>query len=665
MTFQTLLIHPAVQSLGWALLHFIWQGVLLATLFFVADRLIRRSQARLRYAIGCMTMLLMPAVFVATIFQSHPFLAPAFSVRDARVVVVPGAETVHLNSTPGPAHVSVPSVLAGGHSLSFEPAVAVPGFVVCLWLAGIVALSIGTAGGWIRVRRLRRRGVEPFAAARIETLEALMLRLQVSRPVRLYTSAIAEVPMVIGLVRPYILLPVSAVTGLSESQLRAVLAHELAHIRRHDYLVNLLQTAVETLLFYHPAVWWLSRRVRQEREHCCDDLAVEVCGDVMEYAGALAQLEELRGCASDLALAATGGDLLARIRRLMGQSGEKGRDRISGPLGVTLAVALLLGAAIGVGHTPAIHAQSSAPRVAQAAPAPLAQIQAASVPAPPAQANRPLAPTVVAPKAEVAASQEQPAGKLLEFEVASIKPFDPGILRPGTGAVARSDPSRSQFQISGTRVSAVGNLMRLVAASYGLEPFQISQSQEWADKWAGSEVYQIDARAPGDAIPTLAQVREMMQTLLAERFQLKVSRRNQVMSVYNLMVAPGGPKLEPSNFTDSPPRTRDHGSKGTHIRLRSLNLSMTDLVELVRRQFDRPLLDKTGLIGGFDFNLDYIAQLPFGVTPEMAEALGVADTDQGLPIVASLREQLGLRVVPSREKAEILVIDHAERPSAN
>jgi beta-lactamase regulating signal transducer with metallopeptidase domain len=446
MTFQTLLIHPAVQSLGWALLHFIWQGVLLATLFFVADRLIRRSQARLRYAIGCMTMLLMPAVFVATIFQSHPFLAPAFSVRDARVVVVPGAETVHLNSTPGPAHVSVPSVLAGGHSLSFEPAVAVPGFVVCLWLAGIVALSIGTAGGWIRVRRLRRRGVEPFAAARIETLEALMLRLQVSRPVRLYTSAIAEVPMVIGLVRPYILLPVSAVTGLSESQLRAVLAHELAHIRRHDYLVNLLQTAVETLLFYHPAVWWLSRRVRQEREHCCDDLAVEVCGDVMEYAGALAQLEELRGCASDLALAATGGDLLARIRRLMGQSGEKGRDRISGPLGVTLAVALLLGAAIGVGHTPAIHAQSSAPRVAQAAPAPLAQIQAASVPAPPTQAKRPLAPTVVAPKAEVAASQEQPAGKLLEFEVASIKPFDPGILRPGTSMISTCQGKR-QFSL--------------------------------------------------------------------------------------------------------------------------------------------------------------------------------------------------------------------------
>ena len=652
MTLQTLLIHPAVRSLGWALLHFIWQGALMAALFFVADTLTRRSQARLRYAIGCVTMLLMPAVFVATIFQIHPFLAPASSVQDARVVPVPGVDAVRLDSTPRPVPVSVGPVLPRTHSPSFEPATAIPGFLVFLWLGGIVALSICTAGGWIQVRRLRRRGVEPVAAAWIEAVEGLMQRLQVSRPVRLYTSALAEAPMVIGFVRPFVLFPVSTITGLSESQLRAVLAHELAHIRRHDYLVNLLQTAVETTLFYHPAVWWLSRRVRQEREHCCDDLAVEVCGDVMEYAGALARLEELRGCASEPALAATGGDLLARIRRLMGQSSEKNRDRITGPLGVTLAVALVLGAAIGVGHTPAIHAQSPPPRVAQAAPPPAAQIQAAPVPAPPDRAKTPQPPAVAAPKPEVPA-----------FEVASVKRYTPQ-LTPGIRAVARSDPPPSQLQVSGTRVSATGNLMRLVAASYGLEPFQVSQSQEWADTWSTSEVYEIAARAPGDAIPTLAQVREMLRTLLAERFQLKVSRRNQLTPVYNLVVAPGGPKLEPSNFTDDPPRTRDEGSAVSHIRTRCLNFSMADLVELVRRQFDRPLLDKTGLTGGFDFSLDYTAQLP-AMTADVAAAMGLPDLEPGLPIVSPLREQLGLKVVPTREQVEILVIEHAERPSAN
>lgn len=677
MTLQTLLIHPAVRSLGWALLHFLWQGAVLAALFLVADTLTRPSQARLRYAMGCLTMLLMPAVFVATIFQSHPFLAPASSVQDARVVVVPGAEAAPLNSTPRPAHVSVGLVLPGRHSPSFEPATALPGFVVCLWLGGIVALSICTAGGWIRVRRLRRRGVEPVAAAWIETLEGLLDRLQVSRPVRLCMSAIAEAPMVIGLVRPYILFPVSAITGLSESQLRAILAHELAHIRRHDYLVNLLQTAVETLLFYHPAVWWLSRQVRQEREHCCDDLAVEVCGDVMEYAGALAQLEELRGCTSEPALAATGGDLLARIRRLMGQSSEKSRDRIPGPWGVTLAVALVLGAAIGAGHTPAIHAQSSPPRVAQAAPAPVAQIQAAPVPAPPAQAKTQQPPAVAAPKPEVAASPDQPAGKLTAavaaaqtgapaaaFEVASVKRYT-ATVRPGTLAVARGDPPTTHFQVSGTRVSAIGNLLALVRLSYDLEPSHVRLSQELTDEWATSEVYEIDARAPGDATPTSAQVREMMQTLLAERFQLKVSRRNQVMPVYNLVVAPGGPKLKPTAFADGAPLTRDEGSTRAHLRLRHLNFSMSDLVEAVRRQFDHPLLDKTGLTGGFDFSLDYMAQAPPGMPAEAVAAMGSADLEPGLPLVASLREQLGLTVVPAREQVEILVIDHAEEPSVN
>jgi len=250
------------------------------------------------------------------------------------------------------------------------------------------------------------------------------------------------------------------------------------------------------------------------------------------------------------------------------------------------------------------------------------------------------------------------------FEVASVKRFTPQV-RPGAFYVVKSDPPPSQFQISGTRVSTRGILMSLVAASYGLQWFQVSQSQEWADKWATSEVYEIEARAPGDAIPTVAQVREMMQTLLAERFQLRVSRRNQVMPVYNLVVAPSGAKLKPSASADNAPLVRAEGSAGVHVRQQCVNLSMADLVEMVRRQFDRPLLDRTGLTGGFDFSLDYVAQLPLGTRADVAAAMGVTDLEPGLPIAASLREQLGLRVVPAREQAEILVIDHAERPSAN
>jgi hypothetical protein len=135
--------------------------------------------------------------------------------------------------------------------------------------------------------------------------------------VRIAKSALAGTPSVIGWLQPVILVPAAAFAGMDPEQLEALLAHELAHIRRHDYIVNLIQSAAETLLFYHPAVWWVSRRIRIERENCCDDLAVSVCGDVVTYARALTRLEELRTGGSQFAMAAGAGSLLTRIRRLL------------------------------------------------------------------------------------------------------------------------------------------------------------------------------------------------------------------------------------------------------------------------------------------------------------------------------------------------------------
>ena len=132
--------------------------------------------------------------------------------------------------------------------------------------------------------------------------------------------------------------------GLAPNQMEAILAHELAHIRRHDYIVNLFQTVVETLLFYHPAVWWLSRRIRAERENCCDDLAVSLCGDPVAYAAALAELEGLRSTTGDLVLAATGGSLLQRVRRLLGVPTHAGRAPGWLAAGVALLVLISMSA---------------------------------------------------------------------------------------------------------------------------------------------------------------------------------------------------------------------------------------------------------------------------------------------------------------------------------
>src|SRR5213076_1329469 len=135
-------------------------------------------------------------------------------------------------------------------------------------------------------------------------------------------TTLVDVPMVVGWLRPAILLPVAALASLSTTQIEAILAHELAHIRRHDYAVNVLQAIVETLLFYHPAVWWLSNRIRVEREHCCDDVAVALFGNPLQYARALTRFEELRLDPAHALLAANGGSLLTRIRRLVGAHGE-------------------------------------------------------------------------------------------------------------------------------------------------------------------------------------------------------------------------------------------------------------------------------------------------------------------------------------------------------
>src|SRR5579859_3780035 len=302
---------PLVQALGWSLVHFLWQGVLIAMLLGGVNLLMRRAGAGVRYAAAYAAMLAMLAASAGTFLW--------LALRS-------GAS----GSTSFGALVSVlPATLAGGamtaRAISTESGLGVEqwldshlAWLVCVWAAGVVMLSLRTAGGWIFAQTLRRRGTRTAELAWQQALTDIASRLGVARTIALCESTVARVPTVIGWLRPVILLPVSALAGLTPQMMEAILAHELAHIRRHDYLLNMLQTALETLLFYHPAVWWVGKKIRQERENCCDDLAVAACGDALIYARALTELEQIRGVRLDLAMAATGGSLIARIRRLIG-----------------------------------------------------------------------------------------------------------------------------------------------------------------------------------------------------------------------------------------------------------------------------------------------------------------------------------------------------------
>ena len=227
-------------------------------------------------------------------------------------------------------------------------AVALPWLVIA-WIFGVFGLSIRLAIGWRDVHRLRRGVPLPADGAWQALLSRLCDRLHIRSSVKLLESSLVDVPTMIGWLRPVILWPPALLIGLSVEQFEALLAHELAHVRRHDYLVNLVQTAIETLLFYHPAVWWLSRRIRHERECCCDDLAVTACGNRLSYASALATLEELRPPARQLALAADGGRLLTRIRRILGLPNARRRQSLHWLFGLTLSATLLAtGIAVGL-----------------------------------------------------------------------------------------------------------------------------------------------------------------------------------------------------------------------------------------------------------------------------------------------------------------------------
>jgi hypothetical protein len=222
-----------------------------------------------------------------------------------------------------------------------------------LWFAGVVCFTLRAAGGFFLVEKLKRRETRPLSSELRDRCQALERRLGINRAVRFCESRLVAAPAMMGWLRPVVLLPVTAVTGLSEQQLDAVIAHELAHIRRLDAFVNLFQVLAEALLFYHPAVWWVNRRIRAERENCCDDEAIRACGDATEYAHALTLIEEWRS-APVLVMAASRSALAARVLRLLGMERITGGIRSAGfATGVLcLAGALVAGNAfLGVART--------------------------------------------------------------------------------------------------------------------------------------------------------------------------------------------------------------------------------------------------------------------------------------------------------------------------
>jgi len=334
---------PLAQALGWTLLHSFWEGAIIAAVLGAA--LWATRSARARYAAACAAMLLMLGGIGCTLIRVMPERAHGW----------PGVSTIALPPW------NVPTDLGAAGYSGIRLAVLVP-WLVPFWIAGVWIFALGQVAGWIWLSRLRRRGVCCPPEHWRQVIERLSERLRVSKPVRILESCLAEVPMVVGHIRPVILVPIGLLAGLPPGQVEAILLHELAHIRRHDYLVNVLERAAECLLFYHPAVWWISRVIRAERENCCDDVVVATSGDARQYAVALTTLAEMRWSGGNPAIAATGGTLVKRIRRLLYPKAASGAwaPLIAVAIVITTAVVTLAAWPLKPAQQPAVAPQAEA-----------------------------------------------------------------------------------------------------------------------------------------------------------------------------------------------------------------------------------------------------------------------------------------------------------------
>jgi beta-lactamase regulating signal transducer with metallopeptidase domain len=294
-----------VAALGWTLLHTLWQGLIVAVVLAMILGALRRRSAAARYVAASAAMLAVFALAVAT------FIRLNHAMQLASASGAPGAPGVWNFSGESPA---VPAATSPAVSPVTHLNNAVP-LLALAWAAGVLILGIRQLTGWLGVQSIRRTAT-PISDDRVLAIFAELIdRIGIRQFVCLAQSSVIQVPTMIGWIRPMVLLPVAVLTGLSPQQLRGLLAHELAHVRRYDYLANLLQAAIETLMFYHPAAWWIGRRIRQEREHCCDDVAAKL-SDRAVFAKALAGMEHLRQTSAP-AVSVRGGDLLSRIRRLL------------------------------------------------------------------------------------------------------------------------------------------------------------------------------------------------------------------------------------------------------------------------------------------------------------------------------------------------------------
>ena len=595
-------MNPAYLSL---LANHLWQSTLFAGIAPLLALLLRHNRARVRHL-----------VWMAA---SWKFLIP-FSV-----LISLGGQIQWRTESP-PAVPASWSAIAGAVSQPFaEPAATSPRLPAALPAAGPVGIVLWTvwvcgflaicASWWSRWRRLR---------SAVRTASPTFLDL----PIRAVSSSTLSEPGVFGLFRPVLLLPEGILRRLTAAQLESVIAHELCHVRWRDNLVAAIQMSIETIFWFHPLVWWIGRRMVEERERACDEEVLRLGCEPRVYAEGILTVcrlytESRLMCVSG----ASGANLKKRIEAILHRPASAGLDFTrKAALALVATAALAVPILIGALHAPVLDAQS-------------------------------------------------PPG--IHFDVASIKPTSqqgPDI--QGLGSVQ---------VLPGGRLFAEKALLRyFIQNAYGVKPFQIFGGPGWIN----SAHYDIDARAEGN--PSPGQMRLMMQSLLRQRFQLQLHHETKILPVYELTVAKNGlnlPEPKQGSCVAPDPNAGPLPAPGQPIacgrvlmmmspagaQLRGGKVSMPELVRVLSNVLGRIVVDKTGFRGTFDVHLEFAPDETLGglptppplPSPSNDSARPAPPPDSRGNLSAALDEQLGLKLQPAKGPVDILVIDSVERPSAN
>jgi bla regulator protein blaR1 len=320
------------SALGWTLIHSIWQGFAILLVFGILYYVFKLSVTRYRLGIGALTLQFVAAI--ATFFTIYQPISTSTTLQSKKAF----GDFLFNN----PNLIFTPKRLTFFQQIEFFLQNNLDVFVM-IWLVGTTLLLLRLVVGFTHVQSLKVQQVHPISADIQALMNTLLEKTQMPATIKLLESARATVPMTIGWIKPVVLLPVGIASGLTIKQLEAILVHELAHIKRYDYLVNIFQNFVEILFFFHPATWFISGKVRDERENCCDDFAVKICGDSLVLAKALTQVASFQQQPLlAMAFGAKRQTFMDRIKRIIGINDSKPMSygNWAAVLGMILVVAL-------------------------------------------------------------------------------------------------------------------------------------------------------------------------------------------------------------------------------------------------------------------------------------------------------------------------------------